>query len=196
VSVRGDHTSWSGAEMLSRLDRLPVWPYRASALWVVGMGYLLAFFDITNVGFALPDIVKRFHISPTASAIPVTASLLGYILGSYVNSTYADLRGRRVAIISATILFTVGSIATTFSFNFTWLIIWRFITGMGIGAEIAAISAYMGEMAPASVRGRYTGLANVFAFSGFALVPFVALALVPHFPGDGAGCSWLERSVA
>lgn len=181
MSIRGNNSPWSGAEIISRLDRIPMWPYPASTLWVIGMGYLLAFFDITNVGFALPDIVKHFHVSTGASAIPVTTSLLGYILGAYLNSTYADLRGRRVSIISATILFTIGSIATGLSFNFTWLIVWRFITGMGIGAEIAAISAYMGEMSPAPIRGRYTGLANVFAFSGFALVPFVALALVPHF---------------
>lgn len=181
MSISGKESSWSGSEIISRLDRIPVWPYPTPVLWVIGMGYLLAFFDITNVGFALPDIVKHFHLSAAAAAIPVTASLLGYILGSYVNSTFADLRGRRVAIISASVLFTVGSIATTFSFDLSWLVIWRFITGMGIGAEIAAISAYVGEMSPAPIRGRYTGLANVFSFSGFALVPFVALALVPHF---------------
>ncbi len=167
--------------MISRLDRIPVWPYRSAVLWVVGMGYLVAFYDITNVAFGLPDIVKQFHISAASSAIPITASLLGYILGAYLNSTYADLKGRRAAIITATVLFTVGSLATTVSFNLSWLIIWRFITGMGIGAEISAISAYMGEMSPAPVRGRYTGWANVFSFSGLAVVPFIALALVPHF---------------
>lgn len=174
-------SQWSGKEVISRLDRIPVWPYPASVLWVIGIGYLLAFFDITNIGFGLPVIVKQFHISAAASAIPITASLLGYILGAYLNSTLADLKGRKVGIVSATILFTAGSVATALSFDWTWLIIWRFITGMGIGAEIAAISAYMSEMSPAPIRGRFTGWANVFAFSGFAVVPFVALALVPHF---------------
>jgi len=150
-------------------------------LWVIGIGYLLAFFDITNVGFGLPIIVKTFHIASQSAAIPITTSLLGYIVGAYVNSTYADLKGRRTAIVSATVLFTLGSLASAVTFSWSWLIVWRFITGMGIGAEIAAISAYMGEVAPATIRGRYTGWANVFAFSGFAVVPFVALALVPHF---------------
>ncbi len=171
----------SDKDLVARLDRIPVWPYRTSVLWVIGIGYLLAFFDITNVGFALPVISKQFHIAASAAAIPITASLLGYILGSYVNSTFADARGRKVAIMSATGLFTVGSLACAASFDLTWLIVWRFITGMGIGAEIAAISAYVGEVSPAPIRGRYTGWANVFAFSGFAVVPFVALALVPHF---------------
>ncbi len=170
-----------GAHLISRLDRIPIWPYGRTVLWVVGMGFLISFYDITNVSFALPDIAKHFHLSAGASAIPVTASLLGYILGSYLNSTLADLKGRRTAIISATILFTVGSLATTASFNLSWLIIWRFITGAGIGAEIAAIATYIGEMSPAPVRGRYTGMANIWSFTGLAVVPFVALGLLTEF---------------
>lgn len=173
--------SGSGAELISRLDRIPIWPFGNMVLWVIGMGFLVSFYDITNVSFALPSIAKHFGLSSAASAIPVTASLLGYILGSYLNSTLADLRGRRTAIISATILFTAGSLATTFAFNLDWLIVWRFITGMGIGAEIAAIATYMGELAPAPVRGRYTGLANIWSFTGLAVVPFVALGLLTNF---------------
>lgn len=170
-----------GQEIIARLDRIPVWPYRTSLLWIVGIGFLVSFFDITNVAFGLPVFTKELHIPPQAAATPITASLLGYILGSYLNSSLADVVGRRSGIMWATLLFTIGSLATVFTFNLAWLIVWRFITGMGIGAEIAAIATYIGEMAPAPVRGRYTGWANVFSFGGFAVVPFVALALVPNF---------------
>lgn len=171
----------SGADLIARLDRIPMWPFGRVVLWVIGMGFLISFYDITNVSFALPDIATHFHLSSAASAIPVTASLLGYILGSYLNSTLADMKGRRTAIVSATILFTVGSLATTIAFNLSWLIVWRFITGAGIGAEIAAIATYVGEMAPAPVRGRYTGMANIWSFTGLAVVPFVALGLLTSF---------------
>ncbi len=181
ISVIKGTGSQSGTELISRLDRIPIWPFGNMVLWVIGMGFLVSFYDITNVAFALPNIAKHFHLSAAASAIPVTASLLGYILGSYLNSTLADMKGRRNAIISATILFTIGSLATTFAFNLDWLVLWRFITGMGIGAEIAAIATYMGELAPAPVRGRYTGLANIWSFTGLAVVPFIALALITHF---------------
>lgn len=167
--------------LISRLDRLPIWPYRGAVLWVVGIGYLIAFFDITNVSFGLPVFSKLFHLTAAQAAVPITASLLGYILGSWLNSNLADAVGRKRAIMLATLLFTVGCVATTFSFNLSWMVVWRFITGMGIGAEIAAISAYIGELAPATVRGRYTGLANVFAMLGQGIVPIAALLLVPNF---------------
>lgn len=167
--------------LIARLDRLPIWPYRAAVLWIVGLGYLIAFFDITNVAFGLPVFSKLFHLTPSQAAVPITSSLLGYIAGSWLNSNLADAMGRKRAIALSTILFTAGCIATTFSFSLWWMVVWRFITGMGIGAEIAAISAYIGELAPAPVRGRYTGLANVFAMLGQGIVPFVALLLVPNF---------------
>lgn len=52
---------------------------------------------------------------------------------------------------------------------------------MGIGAEIASVTTYLGEISPAPLRGRYTGWATTFAYTGFSVVPFIALALVPHF---------------
>ncbi len=52
---------------------------------------------------------------------------------------------------------------------------------MGIGAEIATVTTYLGEISPAAVRGKYTSWANVCAFAGFAVVPFVARVLVPDF---------------
>lgn len=168
-------------QLIARLDRLPIWPYHGAVLWIVGIGYLIAFFDITNVSFGLPVFSKLFHLTAAQAAVPITASLLGYIVGSWLNSNLADAVGRKQAIMLSTLLFTIGCVATTFSFSLSWMVIWRFITGMGIGAEIAAISAYMGELAPASVRGRYTGLANVFAMLGQGIVPIVALFLVPNF---------------
>ena len=168
-------------DLIARLDRLDVWPYSTTVLWIVGVGYLIAFFDISNVSFGIPVFSKVLHFGPGQDAWPITASLLGYVAGSWLSSNFADAVGRKVGIISATLMFTFGCIVTTFAFSLASMVIGRFITGMGIGAEIAVISAYIGELAPAAVRGRYTSLANVFAMLGQGIVPVVALGLVPNF---------------
>lgn len=175
------HDTDAERALIARLDRLPLWPHSSAVLWVVGVGYLIAFFDITNVAFGLPVFSKVLHFAPGQQAIPITASLIGYVVGSWLNSNLADAVGRKGGIMAATLLFTVGCLATTFATGLGSMVVGRFVTGMGIGAEIAVISAYIGEMAPAAVRGRYTGLANVFAMLGQGIVPIVALALVPNF---------------
>jgi MFS transporter, putative metabolite:H+ symporter len=170
-----------GGDLTARLDRIPVWPYGARLLIVVGAGYFFAFFDIVNIGYALPVIAKQFHISEGTAGIAVTTGLVGYIVGAYVDSTIADAWGRRTSLMISVAVFTIGSIGAAFAGDIVVLSIFRFIAGMGIGAEIASVTTYIGEVAPAPLRGRYTSWATTAAYAGFAVVPFVALGLVPHW---------------
>lgn len=166
---------------LARLERIPIWPHGKGLLIVLGLGYFFAFFDITNIGYGIPIIAKQFHVSSGIVSEAVTTSLVGYIVGAIIVSIISDYFGRRSAIFIGVALYTLGSFATAFSPNVTWLIVWRFVVGMGIGTMIAQVSTYLGEISPATLRGKFTGLANLFSFVGLAVVPFIALWLVPHF---------------
>jgi putative MFS transporter len=166
---------------LARLDRIPVWPYERRLLWVVGAGYFFAFFDIVTISYALPVIAKQFHVSKGTIALSVTSSLIGYIIGAFADSTIADKWGRRLSLGISVAVFSLGTVLAALSANAAELIIFRFISGLGIGAEIAAVTTYIGEIAPAPLRGRYTSWATTAAYAGFAVVPFVARALVPTF---------------
>jgi MFS transporter, putative metabolite:H+ symporter len=166
---------------LARLDRIPVWPYEKRLLWVVGAGYFFAFFDIVTISFALPVIATQFHASKGAVSLSVTSSLIGYIIGALGDSVVADKYGRRLSMIVSVSLFSVGTILAALSWNVTTLVIFRFISGLGIGAEIASVTTYLGEISPAPLRGRYTSWATTCAYAGFAVVPFVARFLVPTY---------------
>jgi putative MFS transporter len=166
---------------LARLDRIPVWPYERKLLWVVGAGYFFAFFDIVTISFAAPVIAEQFHVSKSSVTLSVTSSLIGYIIGALVNSTIADKWGRKLSLTVSVAVFSVGTVLAAFSTNVTELIIFRFVAGLGIGAEIAAVTTYISELSPARMRGRYTSWATTAAYAGFAVVPFVARALVPTF---------------
>lgn len=72
--------------------------------------------------------------------------------------------------------------------NVTELIIFRFIAGLGIGAEIASVTTYIGELSPARLRGRYTSWATTAAYADFSVVPFIARGLVMGISGLLAGC--------
>src|SRR5947209_7559376 len=169
----------SGPESLAALDRIPVWPYERKLLWVVGAGYFFAFFDIVTISFAAPVIAEQFHVSKSTVTLSVTSSLIGYIIGAFADSQIADRWGRRLSLGVSVAVFSLGTVLAALSTNITELIIFRFIAGLGIGAEIACVTTYIGELAPAPLRGRYTSWATTAAYAGFAVVPFVARALVP-----------------
>jgi MFS transporter, putative metabolite:H+ symporter len=166
---------------LARLDRIPVWPYERKLLWIIGAGYFFAFFDIVTISFALPVIATQFHVSKGTISLSVTSSLIGYIIGALGDSTIADKWGRKLSLGISVSVFSIGTALAALSTNAPELIIFRFISGLGIGAEIAAVTTYLGELSPAPLRGRYTSWATTAAYAGFAVVPFIARALVPTF---------------
>ncbi len=167
--------------ILARLDRIPLWPYRYTLLWVLGAGYFFAFFDIVNIGAALPVIADQFGISVELASWAITASLIAYIVGAFIDGTLADLFGRRLGLVLSVSAFTLGSVGAALSPSLGWLIAFRCIAGLGLGAEIASVTAYLGEISPARVRGRYTSWATACAYAGFVAVPFVARVLVPNY---------------
>lgn len=184
VSATTSRDAEDGASLLARLDRIDGWPYSWLLFVPLGVGFFLAFYDISNIAFSLPGYRAAYHLSLSDATIAISAGLYGYIGGSYLNGLLSQAWGRRLGFVVATLAFSLGSIACTVSFSYDWLIIWRVITGMGIGAEIAVVSTYLGEISPASYRGRTTTFTGLFAMTGAGVTALIAYGVIPTGP-DG-----------
>jgi len=64
--------------------------------------------------------------------------------------------------------------------NAAWLIVTRFLAGLGIGAETALSDCYLAEVVPASRRGRYVAWTYTVGFCAVPEVGFAALWLAPR----------------
>ena len=127
-----DTSEASGAALLARLDRIPVWPHPNWILWVVGAGFFFSFFDIITIGFALPVITREFNISAETASWSITSGLVGYILGSFLDSRIGDRFGRRVSLYLSVGAFSLGSLLSATSTDLGWLVTWRFLSGMNV----------------------------------------------------------------
>jgi MFS family permease len=164
------------------MDRLPGWPLPRFDLVILGVAYFFVFYDITDVGFAMPAIVKQFNLSDNdVKFVAIAIGLVGYIVGSLLIGALADRRGRRVAFLTSLLVSGLGSFGTAFATGIVSLSVWRFLTGMGVGAALNLASTYVGELSPASQRGRISVSMFMVGIIGQAITPFVALALVPNF---------------
>ena len=168
-------------QVVDRLDAIKVWPYRRRILVILGAAYFFAFYDVVNIGDALPAIADHFDISSSTSAQAISIGLLGYVVGSLSDALVADRLGRRLALMVSVALVVIGSLVSALSDSFTMLLVGRFITGMGIGAEISSAAAYLNGISPTRLRGRAGCQAVVWGYVGIAFTPFIALALVPNF---------------
>jgi putative MFS transporter len=171
-----------GQALLERMDRLPGWPLPRFDLFVLGLAYFFVFYDITDIGFGLPAIVKQFHLSSNdVKFVAIAIGLIGYIVGSNLVGALAHRRGRRLAFLVSLLVSGLGSLGSAFATGLVSLSIWRFLTGMGVGAALNLATTYVGELSPPSQRGRISVRMFMIGIMGQAITPFVALALVPNF---------------
>ncbi|HEY5427723.1 MAG TPA: MFS transporter [Solirubrobacteraceae bacterium] len=177
------------ARILARQDRIEVWALPWRYLAIIGTGYFFTFYDITDIGFAIPQIQPQFHLSGNESTfLALAIGLIGYALGSLVIGTLADRVGRFRMLIVTIVLTAIGSFGDAASGSVAALVIFRFITGMGVGADLNLVSTYIAELAPARLRGRISVGTFLVGIIGQAVTPLIALALIPSLHD---GWRWL-----
>lgn len=111
--------------------------------------------------------------------------------GATLLGRFADARGRRPAFLVNLAIYSAFTLLGAFSPNVSVLIVTRFLAGIGIGAELPLVDAYLSELLPARHRGRYTAWAYTLGFIGIPAAGFLARMLVPRQPLGIDGWRWM-----
>lgn len=165
----GPEPTKRAANIIARLDRLNVWSLSYLFIGIIGLGFLFTFYDIfdINVSWIQSCTQLRSGCSPANAGDPLKTVLLlnlvGYAVGTLLLSPIADRIGRRRMLILTLMLTGLGSLYNALAPDYTNFVIARTITGIGIGADLAIVNAYIGEVAPRGGRARYAS--TIFAFS-------------------------------
>ena len=140
----------------ARLNRLPPTATHRRATVVAGIGTFFDLFDIFLAGVLGTVLVQQFHLS-RASLPPLIASgFIGMFVGATLLGRMADQIGRRTAFLVNLALYSLFTFLGAFSTSVGMLLATRFIAGIGIGAELPLVDAYLSELLPPAHRGRYT----------------------------------------
>lgn len=166
------------ASINARIDRLPVWGLSRAVLLIVGFSYFFAFYDITAFGFSLPTLISAGIVSESASAIPGSAYLFGYIAGALIIGNISDKIGRKNGLTYTVMILTVGGILTALSWNLASFSIFRFITGMGTGAELSIAATIISELSPNSTRGRFLQYNYFWGAIGLGVAQFIIVPML------------------
>jgi len=128
-------------------------------------GMLLSSLDQTIVSTAMPTIVGQLG-GVEHQVWLTTAYLLATTIVMPVYGKFGDVLGRRRLFLVAIALFTIASIGCAFATDFTQLILWRAVQGLGGGGLMILSQAIIADIVPASERGKYLGpLGAVFGLS-------------------------------
>jgi len=168
-----------------RIDALKRIPLGFGVLFAISLSSFFAFYDITNYAYIAPVLKASWHIGDDQIATGASMTVLGYVIGALSITVFADSYGRKPAFIVSTIILGVGSLLASSSQDMTQMSIFRLVTGIGIGSEIAISSAYIGELSPKSKRGRYTSFVIVLGWIGLTSSGPISLMLIQQ--GQVAG---------
>jgi AAHS family 4-hydroxybenzoate transporter-like MFS transporter len=138
-------------------------------------------FDIQILGFAIPSIMREWHVARGDFAAVLAIGLAGMALGSPFAGSIGDRFGRRVALIGCVLLFGAATIATAFCQGFTSLAILRFLTGVGAGGALPNASTLAAEFAPLRWRPAAVTCAIVCVPLGGMLGGVMAAWILPAY---------------
>ena len=175
----------------ARLNRLPPTAVHRHATLVAGIGSFFDLFDIFLAGVLATVLTQEFHLSRAALPPIIGSSFVGMFFGATLLGRYADARGRRTAFLVNLGIYSAFTLLGAFSPTVTTLIVTRFLAGIGIGAELPLVDAYLSELLPARQRGRYTAWAYTLGFIGVPGAGFLARMLVPRQPFGIDGWRWM-----
>ncbi|WP_438351671.1 sugar porter family MFS transporter [Paenibacillus sp. FA6] len=142
---------------------------------VSALGGLLFGFDTAVVSGAIGFMQEHFQLNQIQVGWAVSSLIIGCIVGAAFSGVLSDKFGRKRLLITASILFIIGSIGSGLADTFSYYIIARIIGGLGIGITSTLSPLYNAEIAPAKFRGRLVALNQLAVVTGIFLTYFVNL---------------------
>src|SRR6476660_3878546 len=172
----------------ARLDRLGWSPFHTRMVAGLGAAWILDGLQITISSSVTGELQKPSTLGMTSAQIGLIASiyLVGEVVGALVFGKMSDKLGRKRLLITTLLLYLVGTGLAAFvtGHHTGWLLFFyatRFIAGMGVGGQYAAINSAIDEMMPSKYRGRVDIWINGTYWAGAILGSFASYYFLNNF---------------
>ncbi|QEV99517.1 sugar porter family MFS transporter [Microbacterium caowuchunii] len=136
-------------------------PYgrRAIGLSVAAaVGGFLFGFDSSVINGAVDSIQGTYELNAFLTGFVVAVALLGCAAGALIAGSLSDRWGRLKVMRLGAVMFFVSSVGTALTFSVPDLVVWRVMSGLGIGIASVVAPAYIAEIAPRQIRGSLASL--------------------------------------
>jgi MFS transporter, PHS family, inorganic phosphate transporter len=167
-----------GKATFAALDDSRISRFQLKIMFVSGMGFFTDAYDLFVIGIVVALLKTEWHLSTSQVSWLNSATLLASAVGALIFGRIADMLGRKRIYGYEVLILAIGALASAFSPNFTVLLVFRIILGIGIGGDYPVSATIMSEYSGKASRGRMVGL--VFAMQGAGLLvgPLIASILL------------------
>jgi putative MFS transporter len=169
------------ATVSSIIEQLPLTRTHYMLAIAAALGYMFDAFDTYIVGFAMPSIVKEWHLTPVFNGMLASAGMWGMFIGAMLWGPIIDKFGRKFGFAGTVLGFSLVSGLTALSTGTTQFIVYRFISGLFLGGMLPVVSALVAEYVAARHRGRFVAVPPVFWPCGLFVAAIASFTLVPLY---------------
>jgi PHS family inorganic phosphate transporter-like MFS transporter len=160
------------------LNEAPLSLFHLRAMLTAGMGFFTDAYDLFIIGIALVLIQREWHPAAWQLGLVGSTALVAAFVGAFAFGRLADLYGRKSVYGLEALLMAAAAVASALAPNMFWLIVFRFLLGVGIGGDYPVSAVLMSEYANARDRGKLVGMVFSMQALGLVIGPVVALTIL------------------
>ena len=199
IAVPPSDRADSAAGISARMDRLPTTRHLWVLVLLLSLGGWFEIYDLIFTGYIAPGLAKSGLLATTTETFFglkgiagfIAATFAGLFVGTFFLGFLPDRYGRKLIFTFALLWYSVGSFAMAFQNTPQGIILWRFITGIGVGIEIVTIDVYILELVPQHMRDRAIAFNQAVMFSAAPVAALLSYWLVPIAPMGLDGWRWV-----
>eukprot|EP00606_Chrysophyceae_sp_TOSAG23-5_P000907 GSChrysophyteH2.ASY1.ANO1.1004.1 assembled CDS len=158
--------------------------YHYWLLLLCGMGFCVDAMEVVALSFINPCAGEEWSLDNSQIALITSVVFAGQVLGSFFWGPFADAYGRWKAYMYSVLILCVSSWASGFAPSYAWLLVLRFIVGIGVGGNTVPFDIFA-EFLPHTVRGRNLTYTNMFWTLGELYVTFTAYVFIGSYGWRG-----------
>ena len=197
--TRASAAAGSAAEVSARMDRLPTTRYLWFIAFLISLGGFFEVYDLIFTGYIAPGLAKSGLLATTTETFFgfkgiagfIAATFAGLFIGTFFLGFLPDKYGRRRVFTFALLWYSIGSAVMAFQNTSEGIVLWRFVTGIGVGVEIVTIDVYIMELVPQHMRGRAMAFNQAVMFAAAPVAALISYFLVPIAPFGFDGWRWV-----
>jgi len=168
----------AGPTVSSLLDEAPRSKFHRRTVLVSGVGFFTDAYDLFVIGTVATIVAAQWHLSTVQTSWVTGSAILGAFIGALLFGRIADLLGRKSVYLGVSLVMVVGALASAFAPGFVWLVVARFVLGLGIGGDYPVSAVLMSEYSNRDDRGRMVGMVFSMQALGLIVGPLVGLLLL------------------
>ncbi|MBM7646028.1 putative MFS transporter [Scopulibacillus daqui] len=165
-----------------QLDSLKLRAFQRRVTLLSAAGTFLDGFDLTVIAVAMPLILSQWNVGPVLQGLITSSAVVGSLIGALCLGNLTDKFGRKAMYVIDLLAFVVFAALTAFSQTAWQLILFRFLLGVGIGADYPISATLVAEFSSTKSRGQHSTFLGAMWFVGAVAAYLAGILLLPLGP--------------